>query len=93
MSVGPDAPEAHPVTSKTAAADMAKPEIVPFRTFLFNIFTFRIAVEEEATMVSSTLLELEETLKPQNDEQTLSTEFLIPISRSPLPWLALIWPK
>jgi hypothetical protein len=68
MSVGPDAPEAHPVTSKTAAADMAKPEIVPFRTFLFNIFTFRIAVEEEANLVSSTLLELEDTFKPQNDE-------------------------
>jgi hypothetical protein len=47
---------------------MAKPEIVPFRTFLFNIFTFRIAVEEEANLVSSTLLELEDAFKPQNDE-------------------------
>jgi len=60
------------------------------RTFLF-IFTFRIAVEE-ADLVFSTFLELEKIPKSQNDEQALPIEFFIPISRSPLPWLALIWP-
>jgi hypothetical protein len=83
-------PEAQPVTSSTAAADMANPAMLPLRTFLF-IFTFRIAVEE-ADLVFSTFLELEEIPKPQNDEQSLLIEFFIPISRSPLPWLALIWP-
>jgi len=60
------------------------------RTFLF-IFTFRIAVEE-ADLVFSTFLELEKIPKSQNDEQALPIEFFIPISRSPLPWLVLIWP-
>ena len=84
-------PEAQPVTSSTAAADMAKPTTLPLRTFLFNIFTFRIAVDG-ADLVPSTFLELEELPKSQNDEQSLLIEFFIPISRSPLPWLVLIWP-
>jgi hypothetical protein len=69
---------------------MANPAMLPLRTFLF-IFTFRIAVEE-ADLVFSTFLELEKIPKSQNDEQALPIEFFIPISRSPLPWLALIWP-
>jgi hypothetical protein len=89
-SEGVAPPEAQPVTSSTAAADMANPAMLPLRTFLF-IFTFRIAVEE-ADLVFSTFLELEEAPVLQNDEQSLLIEFFIPISRSPLPWLALIWP-
>ncbi|CAB4635658.1 unannotated protein [freshwater metagenome] len=84
MSVGVAPPEAHPLTSNTAAAVMAKPAVVRLRTFLFNIFTFRIAVDEPY-LVSSTFLDPEEIPKPQNDEQSLLTEFFIPISRSPLP--------
>ena len=78
------------MTSSTAAADMAKPAMLPLRTFLF-IFTFRIAVEE-ADLVFSTFLELREIPKSQNDEQDLPIEFFIPILESPLPWLTLIWP-
>jgi hypothetical protein len=57
---------------------MAKPAMLPLRTFLF-IFTFRIAVEE-ADLVFSTFLELEEAPALQNDEQSLLIEFFIPIS-------------
>jgi len=70
---------------------MAKPAMLRLRILLF-IFTFRIAVEE-ADLVFPTFLELEKIPKLQNDEQGLPIEFIIPISRSPLPWLALIWPK
>jgi hypothetical protein len=62
---------------------MAKPAMLRLRTFLF-IITFRIAVEE-ADLVFSTFLELEEAPVLQNDEQSLLIEFFIPISRSPLP--------